>query len=444
MCVFLLFVNLLGNAQSSQAIEKIDRNRRLMYECISRNQLGSIADFYTTDAIVNGDDVNINGIDAIRDYWKGIKGKGFDWNWEIINYSGNDDFIYQSGISHLTLNYGQKNITYSSNFTVVWEKKIDGEYKILYDFYRFKDRSEIPFYEIVRDSSWIITKHDTLFAYIFKPKIAQEIKIPAIFCIQGGGNVGVRNYFYEAELFAQAGIYSVVCDKAGSGKSKGNSSWITQSFKEKVEEYSLIIDWLCDQKLIDSNRIGLHGPSEGGRLALSVALSNPTKIKFVNAVSAPLETLKENQLFAIEKLVLKRGYHYSVIAQTLQIFNEYFEAINAKKIPKQLVEKIILLHKKYPDLYLPPATTNLPRMPHSDDVFYSFGSNINSLQCPIFFQYGINDEIVNVTNSIKLIPQKDNIQYKIYNNADHSLNDPKGNTNGSYHIDKLTWILSVI
>jgi len=30
-------------------------------------------------------------------------------------------------------------------------------------------------------------------------------------------------------------------------------------------------------------------------------------IKFVNAVSAPFETLKENQLYAIEKLLISQG-----------------------------------------------------------------------------------------------------------------------------------------
>ncbi|MBN8696216.1 MAG: alpha/beta hydrolase [Bacteroidetes bacterium] len=415
-----------------------------MYKLIQKNELESISKFYDEGATVNGYDAQLNGINSIKEYWKNVRGKGVDWTWEIFSNSGDEDFLFQTGISHLTLSYNKKHTTYSSLFSVIWKKQPNGEYHIISDFYRAHDQFSIPSYEVIKDSVWIQTPTDTLFAIIFKPKLSIDKKLPAIYCLQGGGNIGMDNYFYEAELFASAGFVSLVCDKSGAGKSKGNSSWVTQTFTDKTQEYSYVLNWIFSQPYIDTTLVGVHGPSEGGRLALSLALANPMRIKFVNAVSAPLETLKENQLYAIEKLLISQGYNYSVIAQTLELFNEYFEAIKNKKISKDLMDRVNKLREQYPKLYLPLNSTELPRMPQSTDIDYTYGTDIHKLNCPIYFQYGANDAVVNVANSLKLIPAKDNITIKIYKDTDHSINYPNGDTHGGYHIDKLKWLLSII
>lgn len=443
--ILLLFTNLsISFAQSDASISKIDHNRSAMYKLIQNNQLASIANFYTQDARVDGYDAKLQGGNAIKEYWSQIRGKGVDWTWEIFNNSGDDNYLFQTGISHLTLGYNNNNTTYSSLFSVIWQKQADGEFKIISDFYRPYDQFSVPSYAVVKDSVWIKTENDTLFAILFKPKLENAQKLPAIYCLQGGGNAGIDNYYYEAELFARAGIVALICDKAGAGKSRGKSSWITQTFNKKIEEYSAILEWLVQQPFVDTSHIGVHGPSEGGRLALALALANPTKVKFVNAVSAPLETLKENQLYAIEKLLISGGYPYSVIAQTLGIFNEYFDAVKAKRIPENLVLKINQLKTQYPNLYLPARSTNLPRMPQAEDIDYSFGSGLQGLQCPVFFQYGSDDAVVNVSKSQTLIPPQHNIKLKIYDNSDHSINTPNGDIQGSYHVDKMKWIFSVL
>lgn len=441
--IALICVNLC-DAQIDINISRIDSNRRVMCNLVKQNKLALIADFYTDDAKVDGFDAKLDGISSIKNYWHNIKGKGFDWSWEIFNSSGNEEVIYQTGISHLTLSYGNKNTIYSSLFSVIWKKQIDGEYKIISDSYVPYDQFSVPYYEIEKDSTFINTGNDSLFAIIFKPKLLGVLKAPTIFCLQGGGNVGISNYFYEAEQFARAGIIAVVCDKSGAGKSIGNSSWITQSFEQKVKEYSSILNWVVKQPYVDTTNVGLHGPSEGGRLALSLALANPTRVKFVNAVSAPLETLKENQLYAIEKLLISQGYNYSLIVKTLGIFNEYFDAIKDKRIPEELIERVDKLRSEFPKLYLPLSSTALPRMPCPEDIDYSLGENLALLKCPVYFQYGENDKVVNVNKSINFIPKKKNFVVKIYDNTDHSINDQFGNIHSGYHIDKLKWIMSII
>lgn len=440
----LLLFNKLSWSQSQDVLCKINAIRQEMYKLVSQNKLDKIADFYAPHAVVDGYDAKLDGIDEIKNYWQNIRGTGVDWSWEISNISGNESVIFQTGTSHLTLSYGAYQTTYSSLFSVIWEKQDDGEFKLTSDYYRPQGQFRWEIHEYSTDSIWIQTKTDSIFALVFTPKSKTKLKFPAIFCLQGGGNVGIDNYLYEAELFAKAGIVSIVCDKAGAGKSRGSSSWITQTFQAKTDEYTSILNWLCSQPYVDSNMVGIHGPSEGGRLALSVALANSSKIKFVNAVSAPLETLKENQLYAIENLLISQGFSYSTIAQTLNLFNEYFDAIQVKNIPTELIERINKLRTIYPNLYLPLNSTNLPRMPQSEDIAYTFGTDFSSLNCPIFFQYGENDKVVNVQNSIQLIPNQPNIEVKVYKNSDHSINYSNGDINGSYHLDKLKWIFSIL
>ena len=89
----------------------------------------------------------------------------------------------------------------------------------------------------------------------------------------------------RSEILRKKGIAALVCDKAGAGKSETIITWEAQSFNDKTEEYFELHQWLANQKGIDKNKVGVHGMSEGGRLALNLAIEYPKQIAFVNSVS---------------------------------------------------------------------------------------------------------------------------------------------------------------
>lgn len=128
-CIALIFGHNCCQAQSQHVLSKIDSNRREMYEFVQKNDLASIAQFYSDDAIVDGFDAKLQGSTAIKEYWRNVRGKGVDWTWEIFSNSGDDSFLFQTGISHLTLSYNGKNTTYSSLFSVIWKKQSNGDRK---------------------------------------------------------------------------------------------------------------------------------------------------------------------------------------------------------------------------------------------------------------------------------------------------------------------------
>lgn len=428
--------------QSPSALMKIDSTLNTMWKAEIENKITELETYYTPDAHIVEFDLKQNKMMPRHGLRWPIAGNLISWEFDLAISSGDDDMIFQNGTVHLTYGYTQKRSVYSYFSNLLWLKQPGGKYKIAWDSSRFKDTFNYHYYDIIKDSTWISLGSDSIFAIIYKPKANNIENVPGVFCMQGGGDAGIENYTYEAELFAHAGIASIVCDKSGSGKSKGKSSWVTQSFTQKINEYISILDWFRKQPYIDSSSVGLHGPSEGGRLALAMLLAKPEKIKFVNAVSAPLETYKENQLFAIDQLLQSQGYPRSVIGHTVSLFDAYFECIKSGAISSDLVKRIKKLRNDYPTLYLPPDTTQLPRMPRPEDIDFSLGNDLRLCQKPVLFQYGDADSRVNVQKSIQQIPLNPNLNFLLYKNADHSINLPNGDTHKSYMPDKLRWVLS--
>lgn len=445
--LYLLFCSLCdGDCQSPAAIKAIDSIRVVMMNHARSNTLASVADLYASNAVIDGFDTRVEGIEAIRKYWSSIRGKGINWEWEINSLTGTDELLFQTGVSYLTLGYGDRILTYSTVFNVTWERQENGSYKIVQDFYRANGQQQVKSVEIVRDSVFVVTATDTLFGYVFKPKAGGK-KFPAVLCLQGGGDVGLENYLLEAEFFASQGFIAAIFDKSGSGKSTGKSSWITQTFEEKVIEYSRLFHWLQGQSFVNPAHVGISGLSEGGRLALAVGLQHPEKVAFINSVSAPLESYKENQLYAIRQLLVSRGFSESVIVESSALFEEYFDAVAVGTIPGYLVEKIEAFKKKNPgQIYLPNASTQLPRMPQQGDIHYSLGNGkeLSVLTCPILFQYGSSDAIVNVKRSMALIPSKKHFTVHHYMRTDHSMNMENGELHPRYLRDKKMWLEEIV
>lgn len=431
-------------SQTKQQIKKIENTRDEMCQLVKNNQFSELPNYYTNNAIVDGCDTKLNGIIEIKNYWKNLRGKGVDWKWETYNFSGNENYVLQTGVSHLTLGYGSKIVTYSSLFAVAWEKQKDSNYKIALDFYRDAGQNQFHNYKIKKDSVYIKSGSDTIFGVFFRPIVKGNQNIPAVLCLQGGGDVGLKNYFYEAEFFVKNGIAALVCDKAGAGFSKGPDSWITQTFEQKVTEYGYLLDWLRKQPSIDPVKTGIHGLSEGGRLALSLAIKFPEKVAFVNSVSGPVQSFKDNQLFAIQNYLLNRKMGYSEIIKILSLWNKYFDAIANKKIPQVLITRINKIREVYPKLYLPSNSTDLPQRPRSEDINYTLKGKLNKITCPVLLQFGGEDHIVNVKRAISLIPKSPEIKSIVYKDTNHSMLTDDNLVQPKYLIDKLDWLLNSV
>ena len=155
---------------------------------------------------------------------------------------------------------------------------------------------------------------------------------------------------YEPKFFAKYGIASLVCDKSGAGLSETKKSWQQQTFNEKTAEYMQLIDWMSKQVNINPNQIGVHGMSEGGRLCIDMAIKHPDKIAFVNSVSGPFTTFKENQLYAIYHYLYNNNTDHITITKALYTWNEYFDDIAEGEISTETLELIKQLRAFAPNI----------------------------------------------------------------------------------------------
>ena len=299
-------------------------------------------------------------------------------------------------------------------------------------------------YEVQRDSVRIETSNGIIFGIMFKP-IGIAKKTPAVLCLQGGGDVGLSNYLYEAEFFAKNGITALVCDKSGSGLSNTRKSWREQSFVDKTNEYYELFTWLSNQAYVDASKVGVHGMSEGGRLALNMAIEYPKDIAFVNAVSGPIESYKKNRLYAIKHHFLTRNIDSVTANKAVNLWDIYLEEVSLGKISTKTINKIKKPRASTPeDDYLPSGSTQLPQRPLSQDVHFTQENKLENIKCPVLFQYGELDILVNPKKSISLIPVSSNFKIINYKDTDHSMNLENGNIHPEFILDKKKWINSVL
>jgi pimeloyl-ACP methyl ester carboxylesterase len=300
-------------------------------------------------------------------------------------------------------------------------------------------------YKIKKDSVWIDTSNGKIFGLLFQPVLGHSEKVPAVLCLQGGGDVGLTNYLYEAEFFAKIGIAALVCDKSGTGLSETEKRWQEQSFKDKTTEYLELHSWLSSQKTIDPIKVGVHGMSEGGRLALNMAIRRPEKIAFVNVVSGPIASFKENQLYAIKHYLANQNFKPTEIEQAVDVWETYFNDVGKGLISNETISAIKELIEIVPNLrYRPAVSKNLPSRPLREDIHFGLEGSVGSIVCPVLFQYGENDILVDPVTSISLIPYKPNFLIKLYTGTDHSMNLKNGNIHPDFLHDKKNWIENLI
>ena len=87
-------------------------------------------------------------------------------------------------------------------------------------------------------------------------------KHPGIVLVPGSGAVDrFAGYYIVAELFAQHGIASLICDKRGTGASTGD--WHYQSFEQQAQDVVLGMQRLRSRPEVDASRVGIWAFSQG-------------------------------------------------------------------------------------------------------------------------------------------------------------------------------------
>lgn len=318
----------------------------------------------------------------------------------------------------------------------------------VYDTLLLRDRFDntrtlrrVPPY--TEEELYIPIGNDTLFAKLFLPPSVN--KVPACLILPGGGTVGMANYEFEARFLVGYGIASLVFDKPGNGKSKGTGNFRNQTFEEKNEQYKLLFKYLQNHPKVDTKRVGVHGPSEGGRLALMMAM-DMDEVAFVNATAGPIMTMKEGQLYAITNYHRNMNLSEVDILGIRNVWNDYYNNIIDGVVSTSVIDKANEFRAQNAQLFLPPNYTGLPSSPNKSDLLNNrVLTGLSTIKCPVFLQYGENDQRVNAHRSVQNFKTNFSGTAKIviYPRGNHSFMTPQYEICQGYATDKIYWLKQI-
>ena len=300
--------------------------------------------------------------------------------------------------------------------------------------------------DIVVENLWIPVGPDTLEARLYMPQA--DAPVPGCLMLPGGGAIGIDNYRYEARYLASYGIASMIFSKAGNGASKGPTNYLGQTLEQKNERYKAVFRYLQSDKRIDPNNVGIHGPSQGGRLAIMMSIDLGDQVRFAIATAAPLMTLREGQFYAMDHHHRQRGVSEENNMAIRALWQGYYDGIMAGKIDSSLVVETNRLGAIQPNLFLPPPHQSIPLAPLAEDLVNDRQvREASMIKCPLFLQYGENDQRVHPTKSLQnFLPQLSeevSVKVQIYPRANHSFMTPEQKISPGYCDDKIKWLRQI-
>ncbi len=293
---------------------------------------------------------------------------------------------------------------------------------------------------------WILVDEDSIYVNIFIPNLKGR-KPACLLLPGGGGQPQMENFEYEARFFAAHGMVAMTFDKASVGKSNGQN-FENYTFKEKALRYQQLFDYLKSHLEVDPKKVGLHGPSEGGRLALMMGINLGGEVAFINATAAPLMTAIEGQLYAANHYSRNIGMTEEEIVSTLMIWKNYYSGILNEKIDTANFATIRKLQAKYNRAFLPPTSDRIPLSPKKEDLMdNTVVADANKLVAPVFLQYGENDQRVNPLGSLQNfyqhISDRLDVTAELYKRGNHSMMTPEFQICSGYAYDKVKWLKSI-
>ncbi len=248
---------------------------------------------------------------------------------------------------------------------------------------------------------------------------------PLIILIHGSGNDSRANEYYQllTKEFCSIGFSVITYDKRGCDSSTGN--WLSVPFSYLKEDVLSIVNHFSQDSSF--THIGLWGGSEGSNLAVWAAAENE-EIDFVIAQSFTSMTFAEQNKYVklnqvknysnviqskIDDLMRLQDLLYEFV-RTGQGYSEYLKAFNSFRDDEwfaNILDEPISENGLWAKWY----KTKL-------DIYTA--EFLKNIHIPVLFIWGQYDALIEVNKSKEMamsIKQDSNFQFKIFDNADHSL-----------------------
>ena len=287
---------------------------------------------------------------------------------------------------------------------------------------------------------------DTIGASILLPN--KRGSLPAVIMARGAANMDRELNLMDAELLASNGIACLIYDNYGSGFSNGNLR--QKNFVDKQKLVIEVFRFLQQHPRIDPSKIGLMGGSQGARIAAMAAAELP-ETAFLSLRAHPMETRKDQQLYAIGAFLRQQNVQEEVIAKAVSLWERYFTLVHEQKIDLDFVETLADLRSQFPSLMLPGAGANrAPQYPWPNDIYNATKDYLSNIKCPVLSAHGSTDDRVPAQKSIHLLEEglkaagNDQLTVLVYEGANHSFTLPGFRIAPGFFMNEINWIKQVL
>lgn len=165
---------------------------------------------------------------------------------------------------------------------------------------------------------------------------------PAVLMMQGSGPADRDSDGYFPPIrdaFLELGIATYSFDKPGIGESSGD--WRDYALDGRARQSMAALSRMHSHRLIDADRVGIWGHSQGGWLAQIIASRNPD-LPFAVAHSGPSITPEQQNLYGCEHTMRENGHSETEIRQALEFLDELHAAARRgddyETVEKQLLQ----------------------------------------------------------------------------------------------------------
>ncbi len=287
---------------------------------------------------------------------------------------------------------------------------------------------------------------DTIGVSLFVPK--GEGPFPAVLIARGAANLDRSLNYMEAEILASYGIAALVYDNYGTGQTNGNPR--TKDFEDKQDLVLDLYTHLQNYPKIKADQIGLMGGSQGARIA-AMAASKAEQPAFLILRAHPMETRKDQQLYAIGAFLRQRNVTEELIVQILHLWEQYFDLAHRQVVDQEYIAAVNKMRAAHPDLMIPAAPANqAPPFPWRDDIYDATKRYLPNIHCPVLSEHGVEDDRVPPYKSVHFLETglaaagNDALTVIFYQNANHSFTMPGFRIAPGLFMNEVLWIKEVL
>jgi uncharacterized protein len=263
---------------------------------------------------------------------------------------------------------------------------------------------------------------------------------PVVVYVAGSGPAGRDGYGTlppHWDEFAQRGIASLSWDKPGVGKSTGD--WKSQTNEDRASEAIAGIRFLKGRNDVSSNKIGLWGISQAGWILPIVYSMSHGDIAFMIAVSPPVGTGAEQELYRVAHGLPADGFSQTDTAKAIA-FTKKRLALMKRGAPFTAIAE---LQSEVENEAWSAPLGKLDEGAYEflkANAFFSPRSLLEKITCPVLAIFGEKDTIVDFKESARIYAQglqkagNQDVTIKIFPKADHVIFPSK--TGGGKELDQ--------